>query len=205
MSFPTDFVQSSTALTDQNLPECRAEIARLADAGFEVQVGLTESYADQIIRLCQEPAIREFCPNDTGKRFKNLTSTANWLAKGRAAFLLVKKNADSDVVAGYGWAGKATSAHVPQGQTTFAIRIGQAGQGQGLATPFAKIIMQVSAKLYGAKGFWLETWQSNGGAVHVYNKLGFKDVNQVDDERPSSNGTVPDIRLYMSLVDADLD
>jgi ribosomal protein S18 acetylase RimI-like enzyme len=47
---------------------------------------------------------------------------------------------------------------------------------------------------------WLETWASDGAAVHIYHKLGFEDVDSQVDQRPTAGGqTVADTRLYMSL------
>jgi ribosomal protein S18 acetylase RimI-like enzyme len=94
---------------------------------------------------------------------------------------------------------------VPGGETTFAIRVGEAGQGQGLATPFAWLIVVGAAQVYEARKFWLETWQSNEGAVHIYHKIGFVDVDSQNDTRPTTaGGEVPDTRLYMSLSDDKL-
>lgn len=172
-------------------------VEELKSMGYEIKYGLTKPITDKIIELTKEPAIREYCPKDSSERFKNLDATERWLSKGRATFLLT--NSEGQLV-GYGWAGVGSSSHVPGGETTFAIRIGQKGQGQGLATPFAKAIVFGSAELFGSKNFWLETWQSNGGAVHVYHKIGFQDIDQQSDHRPTKDGgTVQDTRLYMSL------
>jgi ribosomal protein S18 acetylase RimI-like enzyme len=126
-------------------------------------------------------------------------ATEQWLTKQRAVFLLMDQGGQ---LAGYGWVGASESELVPGGETTFALRIGEAGQGQGLATPYTQAMLTGAAALFGAKQFWLETWASNQGAVHVYHKVGFVDVAQVSGERPTtSGGMVADTRLYMSLPD----
>ncbi len=80
------------------------------------------------------------------------------------------------------------------------MRVGEASQGQGLATPFSRLILAGSATLYGSQDMWLETWASDGAAVHIYHKLGFEDVDSQVDQRPTAGGqTVADTRLYMSL------
>ncbi len=200
--FPDAFTEASAPIPAEKLgPAAKQAADELASAGYEVQIGLSRQYAAEIIDMAKEPAIREFCPNDIGSRFKDLTATERWLAKHRAVFLLVKKTADGSRLAGYGWVGPAESTHVPDGENTLAIRIGQIGQGQGLATPFTKLMADSSAILYDAKNLWLETWLSNGGAVHVYHKAGFEDVSEEPAERPTAaGGRVLDTRLFMSLA-----
>lgn len=198
MNYPTQFENKAKVLE----ASAGGSIDELKSRGYEVQYGLTMDMADEIMKMTQEPAIREYCPKDSSERFKDQIATKSWLQKGRATFLLL--NNSSELV-GYGWAGSGTSSHVPGGETTFAIRIGEKGQGQGLATPFSKAIVFGSAELFDSKDFWLETWQSNGGAVHVYHKVGFEDVDQQLDQRPTSyGGTVSDTRLYMSLPNEKL-
>lgn len=199
-NFPIDFSQSTELIQAEKLGDVGQQAKQqLAEQGYEVHVGLTSEFAKDIIEMALEPGIKEFCPNDCGSRFKSLDTIHEWLTKGRATFLLLQRNGEVLKLVGYGWAGSGTSSRVPDGETTFAIRIGEAGQGQGLATPFARLIVSGAAALFDAKNMWLETWQSNAGAVHIYHKVGFVDVDSKDDVRPSSSGQVNDTRLYMSL------
>jgi ribosomal protein S18 acetylase RimI-like enzyme len=201
MNFPNKFGETTGPLPD-GLGQAAAEAAQqLAGRGFEVRLGLTTEFAREISAMALEPSIREYCPRDSGERFADLESAGRWLSKGRAMFLLLKRS-DNDKLslAGYGWSGAVSSPKAPGGEITFALRIGETGQGQGLATPFSRLILSASAVLYGAKNIWLETWASNGGAVHVYHKLGFTDVAEALDRRPLPNGgTIADTRIYMSL------
>ncbi|MEK7599838.1 MAG: GNAT family N-acetyltransferase [Patescibacteria group bacterium] len=201
--FPDNFEESTRTLPLESLSQAGQEAAsQLNERGYEVRVGLTTDLADQIEAMAKEPSIREFCPNDCGGRFADRPSTELWLSKKRATFVLVNKSSDSHDLSlvGYGWVGLGVSDHVQGGETTFAIRIGESGQGQGLATPFARLIVEGAAAIYGAQNMWLETWQSNGGAVHVYHKIGFRDVDQVESQRPTASGeSIADTRLYMSL------
>ena len=202
MNYPDDFVDYTKPLPVENLNETALkDIDTLTANSYEIHIGITPDFADDIAAMSLEPAIKEYCPKDCADRFKDREATKLWLSKKRAAFLLLKKADTGELsLAGYGWSGASSSRYVPQGKTTFAIRIGQAGQGQGLATPFARLIVFGSAVLFGAGDFWLETWQSNAGAVHVYHKIGFEDVDQQTDQRiTSAGGRVPDVRLYMSL------
>jgi ribosomal protein S18 acetylase RimI-like enzyme len=102
-------------------------------------------------------------------------------------------------LAGYGWVGAKHSAQVPGGETTFSLRVGENHQGKGLATPFAAALLAGAAVTYGTPHMWLETWASNAGAVHIYEKLGFHTVAEKSDTRPSVNGQmVADTRLFMN-------
>lgn len=198
--FPDKFDENIRLLPD-DLGEAGAEaVQKLAERGYEVQIGLTPELADQISTMSEEPSIREFCPKDCSQRFKDRTATENWLKKKRAVFMLLKRDGGKLSLAGYGWAGPGSSRHAPGGEHTFAVRIGEAGQGQGLAAPFSWLIVAASAVLFGAKEFWLETWASNGGAVHIYHKIGFKTIDEQPDKRPANDGqTIADTRVYMSL------
>jgi ribosomal protein S18 acetylase RimI-like enzyme len=199
-AYPATLSEVTTKLTAETVTAAAGAIDQLGAQGFEVHMGLTKEYALAIIEMCLEPAIKEYCPNDCGQRFKDLAAAQGWLSKGRAVFLLLKRDGENLTLAGYGWTGSGTSSHVPGGETTFAIRIGEIGQGQGLATPFSEAILGASVELFDAKSVWLETWQSNGGAVHVYHKVGFVDVDEAPGQRQTADGGVTDdTRLYMSL------
>lgn len=201
MDYPNKFDETTRSLPD-GLGQAAAEAARqLAGRGYEVRIGLTPEFAREISAMSKEPSIREYCHRDSGERFADLESAERWLAKGRAVFLLLKRSDGGQLdLAGYGWSGAGTSRHVPEGEITFALRVGESGQGQGLATPFSQLILSASAVLYDAKNIWLETWASNGGAVHIYHKLGFTDVAEAPDRRPlPDGGTIADTRIYMSL------
>jgi len=203
-NFPNGYVDATKPLNADALDQTSADgLAKLAEEGYEVHVGLTEELAEQIIQMALEPNIREYCPNDCAQRFKDMASISEWLAKRRAMFVLLKRDENDELIlAGYGWAGDGASEHVPGGETTFAIRIGDIAQGQGLAAPFAWLIVAGSAVLFQAHKYWLETWASNAGAVHIYHKIGFKDIAQEASQRPTqAGGIVEDTRLYMSLDD----
>jgi RimJ/RimL family protein N-acetyltransferase len=199
--FPSEFTQQTTPFDESLFSEPDIElIHNLNEMGYEVHFGLTPGYADDISKMCLQPSIREYCPNDSGRRFTDLKATERWLSKGRAAFLLLKKEAGDLRLSGYGWSGLEKNSRVMSGETTFALRIGEADQGKRLATPFCRLILAGTAAIYEAKEMWLETWSSDAAAVHIYHKIGFVDVGQVNDKRPTLSGqSVVDTRLYMSL------
>jgi phosphoglucosamine mutase len=176
-------------------------IGSLEGKGYEVHTGLTPDYADAIAAMANEPSIKEYCPNDSGSRFKNRETTAEWLSKKRATYLLLQKSENGEPLrlAGYGWVGAKHSSQVTGGETTFSLRIGEDHQGKGLASPFAVCMLSAAAATYDTPHMWLETWASNGGAVHIYHKIGFITVAEKPDARPTLGGqTVADTRLFMA-------
>jgi RimJ/RimL family protein N-acetyltransferase len=173
----------------------------LSEKGYEVHTGLTLEMAKSITNMCKQLSIREYCPRDYSERFSDQASTEVWLTKGRLVFLLLKRQAEQLTLAGYGWSGASISPQVPDADMTFALRIGEDDQRKGLSTPFARLILAGTRSMQSVHHFWLETWQSDAAAVHVYHKLGFKEVAQLVDNRPTLNGeTVNDIRLYMKFA-----
>lgn len=202
--FPTTFTDMLLDVADLALSDTGAEaLAYLQAQDYGVLLGLSEDYAQAIASMALEPAIQEYCPKDSSERFHDLAATTEWLQKGRAAVLLVKHTAPEESrLAGYGWIGDGASDLVPGGQVTFAMRIGEADQGHGLATPYLQVLIAAARAEYQATNIWLETWASNGGAVHVYHKVGFVDVAQRAGTRPSRVGqTIDDTRLFMQLPD----
>jgi ribosomal protein S18 acetylase RimI-like enzyme len=153
--------------------------------------------------MSQEPSIKEYCPKDSSERFTDRQTTAEWLSKKRATYLLLQTLDDGKLeLAGYGWVGTKQSSQVPGGETTFSLRVGEGHQGRGLAAPFSVSMLAAATAMYGAQNMWLETWASNGGAVHIYHKLGFSDVTETHEQRPSLVGhSVADTRIYMAKKD----
>ena len=204
--FPDHYDDALQALPAEHMSEAGQQaIESLKEKGYEVQTGLTMEYADAIAVLSREPSIQEYCPKDCSERFASRETTAKWLSKKRATYLLLQILDDGQKqLAGYGWVGAKQTAQVPGGETTFSLRVGENHQGKGLATPFALAMLAAAEATYGAPHMWLETWASNGGAVHIYNKLGFNTIAEKPDERPSVSGQmVADTRLYMTAEQGD--
>jgi len=196
---PTGFAAATRRITSDDVDaNSQTALRELSQKGYEIHTGLTVELVDRIKAMSQEPAIREYCPKDSTDRFADRQVAEQWLSKGRAMFLLLK---DGELI-GYGWTGPATSDNVPGGQTTFALRIGQIGHGQGLAAPFSWLTISASHVMFGLQAIWLETWASNGAAVHIYHKLGFVNVTERPSSRPTALGDhVDDVRIYMKLPD----
>jgi len=199
--FPASYDNELQPLPLEQMSEAgRQAVQALESKGYLVQAGLTPEYADAIHAMSQEPSIQEYCPKDSGERFTNRQTTAEWLSKGRATYLLLHKRDNGSLeLAGYGWVGAKQSSQVPGGETTFSLRVGEGHQGKGLAAPFSVSMLAAATATYGAEHMWLETWESNGGAVHIYHKLGFSDVAEKPEQRPSVSGhSVADTRIYMT-------
>lgn len=190
-NFPDTFAEQLQPLPDDLGEAGNAAAAALAEKGFVVMAGLTRNYVGALTIMAAQRETREYCPKDpTEARFATEESTEKWLSKngGRGMFLLLERLGDDALdLAGYGWTGLEESEEVPGGETTFAIRIGEHSQGLGLATPFTKLIVAGSARLFGARNIWLETWKGNGKAVGAYNSAGFAKLDvEKDDYRPTT-------------------
>ncbi len=200
-SFPSDLSATTKVLEPNYDDKTNDAINNLGERGFYILHGLTEELAGQIFAMAKESHIREYCPRDcTEERFADVASTKKWLSRGHAVFMIAKKNGDDWQIVGYGWSGPKETPEVPGGQTTFAVRLGEAGLGQKLSLPFSQAIIGATQGIYEAPNVWLETWASNAGAVHVYKELGFELVTEVPSQRPTSEGQkVEDTRLFMKL------
>lgn len=200
-AFPIGFTDEVEVLGADYDEPTNSAIDDLAERGFIILHGLSTELQPQIYAMAREKHIREYCPRDcTEERFGTIESTAKWLSTGHAFFMLAKKTDNGFKVVGYGWSAPKETEKVPGGRTTFAVRLGEDGLGQRLSLPFCKVIIGATAGIYGVDSFWLETWASNAGAVHLYGELGFKKVEEVKSLRPTVDGPdIPDTRLFMSL------
>ena len=199
--FPTAYSASTDAVKASDLDEAgKVALKRLNDQGYELRHGLTPGYADAIKELVTQPSICTYCLKDSTSRFCDRDTTAVWLRKGRAVFLLIEQL--SGEVAGYAWTGPETTEHIPEGKVTVALRVSESFQGRGLAAPYLQSVVSATKALYDADDFWLESWESNAGAVHVYKKTGFTSVLDIYGNRTlKDGGSTPDTRVYMVLGD----
>lgn len=199
-AFPTTFTAETEWVEIDNLPEdIKPALEMLESNGFRIQLGMQETDVAQLSEIVQQPSIREFCPNDATKRFKDVPTTEAWFTKGRLMFLL--KEPMTDTIAGYGWFGPGTNERVPGANLTGALRLNEQYQGKGLATPFLAVMLAYTRAFWPDETMWFETWQSNTGAVHIYQKVGFETVDQHADTRPTAEGgTIEDTRLFMKSL-----
>src|SRR4051812_40826417 len=125
MNYPNSLAgQTQLLAKDQLNPKHAEAFDKLTAQGYEIHTGLTVGFADAITEMANEPSIRAYCPRDCTLRFADRKTTIQWLSKGRATFLLLKRSGSGQMLGGYGWVGSASSPQVPGGETTFAVRIG---------------------------------------------------------------------------------
>jgi hypothetical protein len=98
-----------------------------------------------------------------------------------------------------GWSGYGKNKHIPGADITTAYRVGQEGldlarqrrKGPedrfGLGMHLGELVIATGVNLYGADPATvsLETWQSNTGAVGLYERLGFELKAKAPDTRPT--------------------
>lgn len=198
-TFPTTFSQPTPLDPTELSAEGAAAYQVLTSRGYALELGLAEADVQSLAQLSQQPSILEYCPNDCRTRFKDVETAAHWFTKGRLVFLL--KAQASGEIAGYGWSGPGTTEHIPEGTLTAAVRLSEAHQGKGLAAPFLQVLGDYTTGYAPHERLWLEGWESNAGAIHIYQKLGFRHVTSQPASRPTANGgVVNDTRLYMQLA-----
>ena len=197
--FPTHFSPEITWLDSSTLTDNgELSLASLQAKGYDIQLGITEKDVAELTALSFQHSIREYCPNDCTERFKDRATTETWFKKGRVAFLL--KERSSGAIAGYGWSGPGKNEHIPRGTLTGALRLSELYRGQGLATPFLAVMLDYTTNNWPEDVLWFEAWESNAGAVHIYEKFGFETVDERPDTRPTADGGIAnDVRLFMQL------
>ena len=194
--FPTGFSDDgeNRLLNNQSIDT----LSLLDEKGYDIYLGITESETRELFDITLQPSIREYCPKDCSTRFRDIDSTKAWLAKGHQMYLLKEKQTGQ--IAGYAWSGNGSSPHIPGGKITCALRLNEDFQGRGLATPFLATVIAHTKLEHPDQLIWLEGWESNVGAIHIYKKLGFELVTSEASTRPTRDGEmVEDVRLFMQL------
>lgn len=229
--FQTSFVERPLPLPRGLCEIADMAIGRLAAKGFEARRGLTTEIAVQVSQLAMQRTIGNYCPKDrTAQRHATIESTSSWLQKGipggrvgRDFFGLyhVAEPTNDPVLAGYGWTGpqeclaiqrliEQAPAHangplnwqmLAAANITWAIRISEEFQGNGLAAPFGSLIT-AGTRAYNdnVQTIWLDTWGSNSRSVSTYERIGFMPIPELDQPsiRITSTGeSFDDIRLVM--------
>lgn len=198
--FPTSLATAAQFLMPDGVNEAtNAAVQTLAEKGFAVQVGITVPDIPALQALSVQASILKYCPKDCTERFKDEPTIRRWMQKERLTFLL--KESATGELAGIAWTGPGTSPHISGGKLTGGIRLSEHFQGHGLATPFLDVVLEYTRHEYSADLLWFECWQSNAGALHIYQKLGFQVVKTESGQRLTPDGTTtPDTRVYMTLA-----
>ena len=199
--FPSDFAPEPVYLRpDQTDGKIREALQTLAEKGFRIQIGLTRADTAPLQELSVQASIRKYCPKDCTERFKDVPTIEHWLTKERLVFLL--KETATDELAGIAWTGPGTSPHISGGKLTGGVRLSEHFQGLGLATPFLTAALTYTRENYSDDLLWYECWQSNSGALHIYQKLGFQIVQTEPGQRVTPDGShESDTRVYMKLTE----
>ena len=197
--FPTVFADSESVLQPKSVDPVSAEaLQALGSKGFHIQIGTTQADVPALQALSVQESIIKYCPRDCTERFKDQETVREWLRKERLVFLL--KETSTGELAGIAWTGPGTSPHIPDGKLTGGVRLSEHFQGLGLATPFLAAVLAHTKHAYSSELLWFECWESNAGAVHIYQKLGFQIVGTEPGARPTPTGPPePDTRVYMIL------
>jgi hypothetical protein len=214
--FPTELADSALVL-DSSIPLGRrgnAAVAALTRNGLQASVGLEVLGVDRLVSVTTEQHIVEFCPSDRN-RFADVDACRTWASKQRA-FVSITDVASSALLA-YGWSGPETNKHVPGADITTAYRVTRFGQaatkriresGENdfrLGIQLGEMVVASAVHLFGASpdAVSLETWASNGAARHLYELLGFVQLDSAPNEpatRPTfeplgSNANGREVRL----------
>lgn len=146
---------------------------------------IASGYITQLVRFSKHDALVKKFTHDS-ERFKNINSFNQWHKKGRIIYLLIDPKSR---LSGIIWFGKS-SINTPCEKLphlTFAIRIYKPARGLGLSKKFFNIAhtdllntLKSSKSEY--NGLWLSTNSENQIAIHLYKKLGFKELKKINTE-----------------------
>jgi ribosomal protein S18 acetylase RimI-like enzyme len=149
----------------------------LEEHGLQVYAGWNDEIADQLIERSKEEEIRRFTGRDAAERFVDRQTATEWYNdKGHVVYALGQGAA----LAGIIW-----FAYTPKpgldADYTFAIRMYESQRGRGLAGAFLEAALTDFASRARYEGnFWLEADESNGRAVHFYEKHGYEKIETKD-------------------------
>ena len=203
MLYPTELAHSATVLdTSTNLgSRGNGAVAALAEHQLQSSVGLDLATIDRLVGVTGEEHIVEFCPTDR-RRFADVSACREWVKKERA-FVAITDATTSDLLA-YGWSGPDKNKHIPGADITTAYRVTRAGQSATkrarergdknfrLGMHIGELVIATATNLYDAlpDSVSLETWGTNGAARHLYELLGFAQL----DSAPNENATRPTLK-----------
>jgi hypothetical protein len=207
--YPTELVDSATLLdTSTNLgSRGNAAVGALLEHRLQSSVGIDLSTIDRLVGVTNEDHIVEFCPTDR-RRFADVAACREWVQKERA-FVAITDAATSELLA-YGWSGPDKNKHIPGADITTAYRVTRAGQSATkrarelgdtnfrLGMHIGELVIATATNLYDAPPdtVSLETWGTNGAARHLYELLGFVQL----DSAPNEKALRPTLKPMNSVV-----
>ncbi len=209
MRFPTELVDMVTLLDRSADLGARgnAAVSALAEHGLRSSVGLDAATIERLVGVTGEDHIVEFCPTDR-RRFADRAACEKWVEKQRA-FVAITNVTGSELLA-YGWSGPDTNNHIPGADITTAYRVTRAGQSATkqarengdqnfrLGLHIGELVIATATHLYNAppEEVSLETWGTNGAARHLYELLGFVQL----DLAPNETATRPTLKPIDSTI-----
>jgi hypothetical protein len=200
---PANPIDSNTDLG----PRGNTAVAALLKHKLQPSVGLDSATIERLVGVTGEEHIVEFCPTDR-RRFADKAACQEWVQKHRA-FVAITDRTSSALLA-YGWSGPDKNKHIPGADITTAYRVTRAGQAATklarergdssfrLGIHIGELVIATATKLYGAspESVSLETWGTNAAARHLYELLGFVQL----DTAPNEKATRPTLKLLDTQV-----
>jgi ribosomal protein S18 acetylase RimI-like enzyme len=207
--YPMELADSATLLDGSGDLGSRgnASVAKLTEHGLQATVGLDVSTIQALLGATAEEHIVEFCPTDR-RRFAGVAACREWVGKHRAFVAIT--DASSAALLAYGWSGPDKNKHVPGADITTAYRVTRAGQvatkrvresadaNFRLGMHIGELVIATAVHRFDAapNTVSLETWGTNGAARHLYELLGFVQLDSAPNE--------PATRPTLLPVDADV-
>jgi RimJ/RimL family protein N-acetyltransferase len=151
---------------------------------FKIVQSLTDTHINQLVRYSREDQdVLQFTRD--AKRFEDSESTKTFIERAHVWALI-----DNDQLCGIIW---FDSKPIPEinytkhfdkesYDTTFAIRLYGNAKGKALSFPFMEEVFTLFYQEHGQKGLWLQTRAENTRAIHLYQKFGFRQISEPDNE-----------------------
>jgi len=145
-----------------------------------IQQGINDCQIDQLIDFSNnDPLVKENTSDPT--RFQDHNSFKEWLKKGRIIYTLIDKNSN---LLGITWFGQKQAPQGISADFTFALRLYNPARGKNLATSFVNFVLSdLLENKKEIKKLWLETSKNNIAAIKTYQKVGFKKVKELENDR----------------------
>jgi uncharacterized cofD-like protein len=144
-------------------------------AGEELVIlrGLTSALRTQLVEKSDQPHIRLWTPRDSSERFTSEGMIELRQAEGDEFYSLVRPGEPEDL-GGVMWLKRKYFESSSPFNTTFAVRLYEGYEGQGLGQPFMNGVLEDYTTLHpGPNYIWLGVKERNERAKRLYNKLGF--------------------------------
>ena len=145
----------------------------LRNEGLRLIRGWDDRIASQLVENSIQPEILKWTPKDHKERFSSLEAANEWHERDPHVVYALARAAE---LAGVIWFTKKQTADV-DANYTFAIRMYELARGRGLSGEFASATLgDFNETTNYQESVWLETDTNNTVALHLYEKLGFRDV-----------------------------